>query len=193
MYQIMTSPTRNEEWLVMMHAILGRSPEHKVYPEIDSRLHVVRCKTEDVSGESDRILHQVRASLTVDDAESYAVLLYRLDELGMWLGNEELIEVGESLFMDLLDGLANDDEVDRDWWLNEWPRFDQCPDCKSTEIEVQDQSYLCWECGWIGNYHSEWPYLHDGMEYVGRLDQWVAARLESSYDDEIGHSETDFI
>jgi hypothetical protein len=170
----------------MMYAILGRNPEGKSSPEIDSRLNTVHCETVDISDECDKeILGQTVMQLVVNDAKSLAVLLYRLEELYTWVDDEELVEAADGLFRDLiviLLGCDNDEP-----WLFEYPLMESCPNCgqdvDGSKCEVQDQLYVCTVCGWVGDYQTEWPYLHAGYKCLGRLDTWVAKRLESSDDD----------
>lgn len=189
-------PTHSIEWKTLMHAILGRQARNNpssAVPYIDSRLKAVHCTVKDITDRSDEILHQKRVELWVDDAESLAVLIYRLDELYIWLTDDEydLVERSYYLLRDFCVLFAGQDE-NSECWLSDHPNFITCGNCgESMEDngEVQDQVWLCYNCGWEKDYQSEWPYLHSNGLYVGRLDEVVKKHLKSSSDEKVNDAD----
>ena len=66
-------PNTSDEWALITKVInVG----------IDSRLKAISFTTKDISDQCDIILGQKRIELSVDDTDSLAVLLYRIEELG---------------------------------------------------------------------------------------------------------------
>jgi len=76
-------PNTDPDWRLVMTAILGDPPDGKTVPYIDSRLNVVHCEVRDITDACDKILGHKRLELWVKDTYNFAVLLYRLHDLGI--------------------------------------------------------------------------------------------------------------
>lgn len=172
----------SEEGLAMMAAITGHPHYEKDTPYIDSRLKAVHSKLEWEEGNivGNRMELYIYGTETQTEEETFAVLLYHLYELYDFPPELKgsIVEAGEFEFSELCRvflGMDGDDEP----WLRDTPFIARCPACDVLPdvFELQDQVYVCHNCGWKGNYQTEWPYLHVGLECLGRLDKYVSHHL----------------
>jgi len=140
---------------------------------IDSRLKEMAWSMNKVTDKYDDILGQTRTSFYVKDTDSFAVLLYRLDEMH-W---QEQSEDSENEFNRLVDAFLGMEEP---LVLNiPWIRL--CPNCKVRDPELQDGVYNCYSCDWEQDFNSSWPYLHwyNNNEYHHQM-RWARIDLAVS-------------
>lgn len=172
----------SDEGLAMMAAITGHPHYGKDTPYIDSRLKAVHAKLEWEEGNvvGNRMKIYIYGSETQTEAETFAVLLYHLYELFDFPPKLKgrVVEAGEFEFSELCRVFLGMDG-DLEPWLRDTPFIARCPACDADpdSFELQDQVYVCHSCEWVGDYQTEWPYLHVGLECLGRLDKYVSHHL----------------
>lgn len=171
-------PTGTLDMKIMSLVFFGRSTSS--VPQIDSRLHMAVPEFRDVSDNLDKVMGHKRCEILVKDCDSFAVVLYRLYDI--WESDsydEEVRDEAYSMFTQLCYtylGVEDGAEI----FLLEYPWFRYCPRCsfaEPDELELQDQVYHCHNCGWDGDFQSEWPYLHADGRYIGRIDGLARRKL----------------
>lgn len=150
---------------------------------IDSRLEALRFDVEDASDDIDRHLGWRRYDIWLERPKDLAILIYRLESLAIAESREDAEIEFRDIFHDIL---RLDEELEP--YLLDAPYLATCPNCGTTSdnMELQDQVWVCDECGWQGNFQSKWPYVMAELNHLGRLDLFVEQRLkaiQSSNDD----------
>lgn len=154
---------------------------------IDPRLNAIKFDIVDVSDSIDKKLGWKRFDILFEEPNDLAVYMYRLDNLA--LSDSELSRDAELELRDIFHYILGMPEETEPYLLDA-PYFPSCPECSthSDNMELQDQVWVCNECGWQGDFQSKWPYVMNELRYLGRLDLFVAKQLEkveqSSNDEE---------